>query len=81
MKIVATSSSRQKKLARSPQEAPASTGPYPRYPQKREFGPRLPDSLWGCNSRSPSGSLRCSRSLLQETPYLSSEVVSIPGRL
>jgi len=81
MNIVKPSSYRQERVARMPREAPASTGPYPRYPQKREFGARGPGSLWGCNSRSPSGSLHCSRSLLFEKPYLLNEVVYISGRL
>jgi hypothetical protein len=81
MKIVTHSSSRQKQLRDWPQEPLASTGPYPRYPLKRVFGARRPGSLWGCNYRSPSGSFRRSRSLLLETPYLLSEVVSNPGRL
>ena len=81
MKIVTPSSSRQKRLRDWPQEAPAGTGPYHRYPLKPLFGARRPGSLWGCNYRSPSGSLRRSPFLLLETPYLLSEVVSNPGRL
>ena len=81
MKIVTPSSYRQEKLATMLQEDPASTGPCPSYPQKREFRAWHPGAVWGCNSRSPSGSLRCSRSLLLETTYLSIEVASIPGRL
>ena len=34
---------------------------------------RDPGTLWGCNYRRPTGSLRCSQSLLLETPYVSNE--------
>ena len=81
MKITKPSYFRQKMLARMPQEATVSTRPYPSYPKKREFGARRAGSLWGCNSRRPSVSLRCSPSLLLETPCLTSEVVSSQGRL
>lgn len=40
--------------------------------------PRHRGTLGGCNYSRPAGSLRCSRSLLLGTPYLSSEIPTIP---
>ncbi len=38
----------------------------PQVPPKRGVRAQRAGSIWGCNSTSPSGSFRCSRSLIKD---------------
>jgi hypothetical protein len=61
---------RWKKACEDAAGGPREHRAIPQVPQKRGGGARRAGSLGGCNSRSPSGSFRCSQSFDLGTPYL-----------